>query len=270
MSTLSNCGAHPHDGLSVDSGGNVWFDEEFANVIGELIPAAAIPPPPATAVPGTPPGTGTGIPSLAPTRNAAPVIHGMATQGRVLTADRGSWANGPTGFLYTWQRCNPRCASVARGMSSSHRLTAHDIGARVRVIVMARNAAGSAQAISRSVGPVGPSRGRVEAALSRLLAASTGRATISSLRRRSRDRAPFRAPSRGTLVVSWRGKGVAVATMRRRFRTAGARRVTIPISASGKRLLRRAHRLTLIAKSVYIPAGARAVTSAKRFTLTAR
>jgi streptogramin lyase len=43
MTTLGNCGAHPHDGLGLDGLGNVWFDEEFANAIGELIP-----PPPAT------------------------------------------------------------------------------------------------------------------------------------------------------------------------------------------------------------------------------
>src|SRR5205807_728815 len=40
MSSLSNCGAHPHDGLNLDGAGNVWFDEEFANAIGELIPPA--------------------------------------------------------------------------------------------------------------------------------------------------------------------------------------------------------------------------------------
>ena len=40
MNTLSSCGAHPHDGLALDGAGNVWFDEEFANAIGELIPQA--------------------------------------------------------------------------------------------------------------------------------------------------------------------------------------------------------------------------------------
>src|SRR3984893_3865013 len=40
MTSLSNCGAHPHDGLNVDGAGNVWWDEEFANALGELIPPA--------------------------------------------------------------------------------------------------------------------------------------------------------------------------------------------------------------------------------------
>ncbi|MFL5830029.1 MAG: IPT/TIG domain-containing protein [Solirubrobacteraceae bacterium] len=46
MNNLSNCSAHPHDGLNLDGAGDVWFDEEFANAIGELIlssQAAAMP-----------------------------------------------------------------------------------------------------------------------------------------------------------------------------------------------------------------------------------
>jgi hypothetical protein len=38
MTTLRNCRAHPHDGLTVSRAGHVWFDEEFGNAIGELIP----------------------------------------------------------------------------------------------------------------------------------------------------------------------------------------------------------------------------------------
>jgi streptogramin lyase len=57
MNTLGNCGAHPHDGLDLDGLGNVWFDEEFANAIGELIP----PPPPGgpTVVTGSSSAVGT-------------------------------------------------------------------------------------------------------------------------------------------------------------------------------------------------------------------
>jgi len=38
LRTLSDCDDHPHDGLNLDSAGNVWFDMEFDNAIGELIP----------------------------------------------------------------------------------------------------------------------------------------------------------------------------------------------------------------------------------------
>ena len=51
MRSLTSCSAHPHDGLSLDAAGNVWFDEEFANAIGELV-APTQPAPGPTAVTG--------------------------------------------------------------------------------------------------------------------------------------------------------------------------------------------------------------------------
>jgi streptogramin lyase len=47
LRTLSNCNAHPHDGLKLGLGDTVWFDEEFANALGELIPSASFPQAPA-------------------------------------------------------------------------------------------------------------------------------------------------------------------------------------------------------------------------------
>jgi streptogramin lyase len=38
LTSLRNCNAHPHDGLILARTGTVWFDEEFANGIGKLIP----------------------------------------------------------------------------------------------------------------------------------------------------------------------------------------------------------------------------------------
>lgn len=64
LNTLSNCNAHPHDGLSLDNAaGNLWFDEEFANAIGEL-------PAPAPAPGGTAPTVVTGSSSAVGTTSA--------------------------------------------------------------------------------------------------------------------------------------------------------------------------------------------------------
>jgi hypothetical protein len=38
FNNLSSCGAHPHDGLNQDPTGNMWWDEEFDNALGEAIP----------------------------------------------------------------------------------------------------------------------------------------------------------------------------------------------------------------------------------------
>jgi streptogramin lyase len=38
VTKLTGCNDHPHDGLVLGHSGNLWFDEEFANRLGELIP----------------------------------------------------------------------------------------------------------------------------------------------------------------------------------------------------------------------------------------
>ena len=97
MNTLSDCNAHPHDGLNVDPAGRVWFDEEFANAIGELTPPSAPPPPapvpvntvpptisgsaPDTSILGTPPSRGTVKVAL---RNALPASLGHWTIRKLL------------------------------------------------------------------------------------------------------------------------------------------------------------------------------------------
>ena len=35
---LSACGNHPHDGLGLDASARPWWDEEFVNAIGKLLP----------------------------------------------------------------------------------------------------------------------------------------------------------------------------------------------------------------------------------------
>src|SRR5215207_1963098 len=257
MTTLSDCNAHPHDGLSLDSAGNVWFGEEFANAIGELSPAGA----PHTVISS---GPAAGLP---PTNTSAPRIRGTPRQARTLTALKGSWTNGPIGFSYRWQRCRPRCTNIRHATSGSFRLTARDIDAKVRVIVTASNAWGSTQASSRRLGPVGPSLKRVRRSLSRLLAASTNERTISTLLEKHGFRRSYRAPSRGTLRIAWHAKSALLATGGVRFARAGAANVTTRLTKAGQRLLGRANRLTATAQVRFIPARQPAVTRQKRFTL---
>jgi streptogramin lyase len=279
MNTLSDCNAHPHDGLTLDPAGTVWFTEEFANAIGKLTPAggpvAGAPPPPptstspTTASDSTPARQTSTVSELPPANTVAPTIIGSPRQSRTLTARKGSWTNEPTDFGYAWQRCDPACANIAGATNGSYTLAARDVDAKVRVIVTARNAGGSARAESRPLGPIGPSRQRVKAALSRLLAASTKGWTITRLLDRGGYRGSFRAPSRGTLKVSWYGvpRRVPMATAHRRISRAGAAAVTIRLTRIGKRVLKRASRVRLAATVVFIPSSGAAVSGVKRFTL---
>jgi hypothetical protein len=84
-----------------------------------------------------------------PAATAPPVISGLAREGQTLTASVGSWANGPTSFTYTWRRCDAngnKCDGFAMGPSV--RLTAVDVGHRIRVVVAGTNQFGTTKATS--------------------------------------------------------------------------------------------------------------------------
>jgi streptogramin lyase len=275
MNTLSDCGAHPHDGLNLDSAGNVWFDEEFANAIGELVPAGGSvnPTPPSDRTSSAPTAE---VAPLPPTNSSEPMILGSPTQGQTLSATNGSWTNDPTGFSYQWQRCDPGCADISGATGDSYTLAVDDVGMSVRVVVTASNAGGSGRAESGAFGPVGPSLERVKAAISKVLGASRN-ATINKLLKDDGYSVDFGAPSAGTLIVSWhvvaRGnrkpRRVLLVNARRRFPKAGNKKLTIRLSRIGKRLLKRSHKLRVTAGATFIPVGEAAVTIRKRFTLSA-
>jgi streptogramin lyase len=256
MRPLATCNAHPHDGLSLDAAGNGWVTEQFADAIAVIITGSA----------GSPIGlpAGATTPSPAPVNVVRPTIHGRLREGRTVVARTGSWTNDPASFSYTWQRCRRACATVAVGTSGSYRLSARDIDRSVRVVVSASNAGGGAQAKSRAVGPVGPSLRRVRAAVDHLLA-TMKRSTITRLLEKRSWRDSFRAPSSGRLSVAFRaGPGpTLVADARRHFSKAGGRTITVRLTRSGRRLLKRAAKLRLGVHVAYVPAGGPAVRSFK-------
>jgi streptogramin lyase len=269
LTTLGSCGAHPHDGLTLDRAGNVWFDEEFANSLGELIAPASGDLGPASGAGSPGAGAIPGLPIAGPSNTAAPTIHGRPRQAHTLIATKGSWTNNPTAFTYTWQRCDPRCATVAAGRSDAYRVATRDIDATVRVIVTAGNAVGSARARSPRVGPVGPSLVRVKRSMAALLTTGRHGWTIAELLRKRLYVVRFRAPSRGSLWATWRAEGqrAVVATAHGRFSRAGGARLVVRVTPRGASILDRARRLPLVAKGIYIPTGERSVTRVLRWTL---
>jgi hypothetical protein len=98
----------------------------------------------------------------------------------------------------------------------------------------------------------------VRDALSRLLAAKAERTSS------------FRAPSRGRLILSWESRRVEMGDARRRFDKAGAARVTLPLNAGGKRLMKSVKRLSVLVRAVFKPVGEPAVRGHERFRLTLR
>ena len=82
-----------------------------------------------------------------PVSQTLPAISGLARDDDVLTATDGTWTGTAPTFTRQWLRCADAtlasCAEIAGATSPSYRLRPADVGARVRVRVVAANAAGS-------------------------------------------------------------------------------------------------------------------------------
>jgi Ca2+-binding RTX toxin-like protein len=87
-----------------------------------------------------------------------PSFTGVLARGRTLTANRGTWTGTtPMTFSYEWQRCGQSgsgCLAIPSATRATYKLTAADVGKRIRLGVTASNSAGSAAAFSAVSGKV--------------------------------------------------------------------------------------------------------------------
>jgi hypothetical protein len=86
--------------------------------------------------------------AAAPTNRAAPSVSGSLRVGSTLTASEGSWDGAPTGFAFTWSRCDANgdsCATIDGATAATYTLGQADAGAALRVSVVATNTDGSTQ-----------------------------------------------------------------------------------------------------------------------------
>jgi len=86
-----------------------------------------------------------------PKNTAPPTISGTPKVAQTMTADPGSWSGNPTSFAYQWQRCDAdvaACSNLAGATSKTYLVPLADLGYRLRVVVTAHNAKGTATATS--------------------------------------------------------------------------------------------------------------------------
>lgn len=84
-----------------------------------------------------------------PVNAAAPTIAGAPSRGAVLTATVGSWLNAPSSYAVQWQRgANGTWTDIAGAIGLAYVPGAADVGAALRVNVVAANADGAAAATS--------------------------------------------------------------------------------------------------------------------------
>jgi hypothetical protein len=84
-------------------------------------------------------------------------VSGQAQDGKKLSGDRGHWSNDPTGYDYTWLRCDRNggsCSTIGGADSKKYSVKSVDVGNTLRFQVKAKNADGSATATSIPTGLV--------------------------------------------------------------------------------------------------------------------
>lgn len=85
------------------------------------------------------------------TKRKRPKLSGSSLDGQVLSVGTGSWRGSPPqSFGYQWQTCpkSGPCSDIAGATGPSYRATTAEIGEKLRAIVTAENAVGSASAAS--------------------------------------------------------------------------------------------------------------------------
>ena len=259
---------------AADVGSAIRVQEWASNAAGTGGPASSAQ---TTAVTPVPP-----VALTSPQMRAAPLISGTATVGLTLTASAGTWiGSAPLSFAYQWQHCNPGCANISGATGTAYKIIDQDMGAMVRVVVSASNAAGGALAASAQIGPVSPGVTAVKAQLGRVLPATGNAARIGALLRTGGYRTAFRAISGGRLTIDWyylptgarlnlpnrKPRPILIATGTVRFSRAGPVTLTIKLTTVGRGKLRTAKTLKLTAKGTYIPTGGQATDAARKIIL---
>jgi hypothetical protein len=92
----------------------------------------------------------------APVNTRRPSVSGTWVEGALATLDRGAWT-GATSFSQQWLRCNSAggsCGAISGATGTQYRLTASDVGGKVRANVTARNNRGSTTVLSTESGTV--------------------------------------------------------------------------------------------------------------------
>jgi hypothetical protein len=219
-------------------------------------------------------------PPAKPSEQSLPVITGAAAVGQSLSASTGTWSGTvPISFAEQWRRCASSCVNIQGAKGSTYTLAAADAGARVQVVVTASNSVGSAQAASSEVGPIAPSAAQIKASVARQITPYGKTARIAALLKNHGYVLSFKALSAGKVVIDWyhlpngahlasaKPKPLLVAVGKATFARARTVKITIRLTANGKRLLKHANTLKLTARGTFTPTAKHAVIVTQKFTL---
>jgi hypothetical protein len=107
-------------------------------------------------------------PSAPANINPPAIVGGTTTEGQTLTASPGTWTGSPTSYAYQWQDCNAsgaECANIAGASALTRKLASSDVGHTLRMVVSAKNAAGSTSVASAATAKIAAKASSKPAAL---------------------------------------------------------------------------------------------------------
>ncbi len=212
-------------------------------------------------------------PPTAPVAKARPLITGSTVSGDLLTVSTGTWKTASSlRYAYQWDRCMKLCSPIQGARHPSYRLTAADIGARMRVTVTATNSVGSTNANAKAVGPVLATADQIKALLLAEIAPHGKGSRIRRMLHNDGYLLTFRALEPGTASITWyrvrKGhRPLKVATGQVTYGVANTSSIKIRLTRRGRRLLRHSDRLKLLAKGSFTPTGQPAVTARRKFKI---
>ena len=91
----------------------------------------------------------------APKNQAPPAISGTPQDNETLVTTTGQWQGDVTSYDYQWRICDQNgnnCSNISGATKNSYKVTSHDVGKRLRVVVTAKNDDGTTTATSAATG----------------------------------------------------------------------------------------------------------------------
>jgi PKD repeat protein len=222
------------------------------------------------------------IAAAPPAALAPPGVSGTAMTGRALALAGGSFSGtAPLAYAFQWTRCDAGgtgCADVPGATAANYLLGASDIGHTMRLRSSAKNAAGTAWAIS----PPSPlvlltvDAGQVRSALRSAMTPARSAATVRAVMR-ARGASTFFVNrfGAGMVQVSWygtsRGRSVLVAKATKVVAGAGRVALKLGLTSGGKALLKKATRgIKLSSRASFAPARQAAITASATVALRSK
>jgi hypothetical protein len=251
---IGSATAATHTVTAADAGHTLRVQVTAANAGGAGAPAVSGPTAVVPALPVTP---------TPPVGTAPPTVTGAPIIGHRLHGSPGRWTGtAPVSLRYQWQRCRTAPTNIAGATGTTRLLAGADLGARIRLVVLATNAIGHTSAGSGRTATI-LSAAQIRTRLVIALALPRRGASLTRLLQHGLTLS-LTAPVAGKLTLTWKLGRTVVATGTVTFAAAGTRKLALKLTRRGRALLAHARPpVALTPVAVLTPTGGGSITASR-------